>query len=484
MSPRILIIEDSETQLKFLKDKLEAKGYEVITAIDGVEGYQKTYELYPDLIIADVVMPNINGYQLCRMLKNAEDTKKIPIILLTVLDKKIDKFWGKKAGAQLFLSKNIDFEELCKNIDSVIKRYPITQEYKDNLQHQVITRDSAQTHLNNVLNDLLMKTIFSNEFRNLSDFLNYEKVMVEKIFSLLSSFMEYNIGGIFFTSPDTFGENILYLDTLGRNVSKRVLSDIHYDFFKQLAEHKEIKSPKFEVVRVLFGKEVEYEYSDFASRIVIPLIYDKKLIGGLCFYTKEEINYASFKFFDIMITELLTIFKMKYQYSEKELMSVLDGLTGLYNRRQFELNLEQEFNRTKRHPANFSLAILDIDFFKRVNDTHGHQYGDYVLKAVSDILKNAFRKTDLLYRYGGEEIVIIMPETHIDQALIPIQRLRQTIEDYEFDYNGIKTHQTVSIGLSMNYQEFETHTAILKSADEALYRAKESGRNRVIVYEQ
>ena len=198
-----------------------------------------------------------------------------------------------------------------------------------------------------MLNDLLMKTVFSNEFRNLSDFLNYEKVMVEKIFSLLSSFMEYNIAGLFFTSPDSLGENILYLDTLGRNVSKRVLSDIHYDFFKKLAEHKEIKSPKFEVVRVLFGKEVEYEYSDFASKIVIPLIYDKKMIGGLCFYTKEDINYSSFKFFDIMITELLTIFKMKYQYSEKELMSVLDGLTGLYNRRQFELNLEQEFNRTK-----------------------------------------------------------------------------------------------------------------------------------------
>ena len=312
MSPRILVIEDSETQLKYLKDKLEGKGFEVIVAMDGIEGYQKAFETYPDLIIADVVMPNINGYQLCRMLKNTDDTKKIPIILLTILDKKIDKFWGKKAGAQLFLSKTIDFEELYGHVVSVIKRYPIPQEYKDNLQKQIVTRDSAQTHLNNVLNDLLMKTVFSNEFRNLSDFLNYEKVMVEKIFSLLSSFMEYNIAGLFFTSPDSLGENILYLDTLGRNVSKRVLSDIHYDFFKKLAEHKEIKSPKFEVVRVLFGKEVEYEYSDFASKIVIPLIYDKKMIGGLCFYTKEDINYSSFKFFDIMITELLTIFKFLF----------------------------------------------------------------------------------------------------------------------------------------------------------------------------
>ena len=131
MSPRILIIEDSETQLKYLRDKLETKGFEVVAASDCIEGYQKVYETAPDLIIADVVMPNINGYQLCRMLKNAEDTQKIPIILLTILDKKIDKFWGKKSGAQLFLSKSIDFEELCNHITSVIKRYPINQEYKD-----------------------------------------------------------------------------------------------------------------------------------------------------------------------------------------------------------------------------------------------------------------------------------------------------------------------------------------------------------------
>ena len=207
------------------------------------------------------------------------------------------------------------------------------------------------------------------------------------------------------------------------------------------------------------------------------------LIGGICFYSRSDTDYASFRFFDIMISELLAIFKMKYQYTEKEFMSVLDGLTGLYNRRQFELGLEQEFNRTKRHPADFSLAILDIDFFKKVNDTYGHQYGDYVLKTVSDLMKSSFRKTDLLYRYGGEELVMIMPETNIEGALIPVQRLRKAIEDYAFEYNGVKAKVTASIGLTMNFVEFKNATELLKSADEALYKAKESGRNRVIIHE-
>ena len=99
-------------------------------------------------------------------------------------------------------------------------------------------------------------------------------------------------------------------------------------------------------------------------------------------------------------------------------------------------------------------------------------------------MKSAFRKTDLLYRYGGEELVIIMPETNIEGGIIPVQRLRRAVEDYTFDYNGIKSKVTVSIGLTMNYQDFKNTAELLKSADSALYRAKEAGRNRVILHEQ
>ena len=375
-------------------------------------------------------------------------------------------------------------KELVSNINATVRRYPVTDDYKAALIERNGAENSAQSTLNTILNDLLLKSTFSNEFRNLSDFLNYERIMVEKLFSLLSSFVEYNVAGVYFASPDDFAENIVYIDTLGRNMPKNLLSDISYDFFRMMEEHKSIKDSKFEVVRMLLGKELDYQFSDLTSKIIIPLIFDKKLIGGICFYTRQEVDYSSFRFFDIMISELLTIFKMKYQYTEKEFMSVLDGLTGLYNRRQFEIGLEQECNRTKRHPSDFSLAILDIDFFKKVNDTYGHQYGDYVLKTVADLMKQSFRKTDLLYRYGGEELVMIMPETNIEGAIIPVQRLRRMVEEYDFDYNGVKAKVTVSIGLTMNYQNLNNSADILKSADEALYRAKEEGRNRVILHEQ
>lgn len=484
MAVKVLLVEDSETQLKFLRDGLAQNGFEVETAMNGAEAYKKLFEYIPDIVVSDIMMPVIDGYQLCRMIKNIDETKKIPVILLTVLDKKIDSFWGKKAGAQLFLSKTIDMNEFVKNINATLRRYPLTDEYKANIALKASSDNSAQTRLNNILNDLLLKSVFANEFRNLSDFLNYERILVEKLFSLMSSFVEYSVAGVFFASPDDYSENILYIDTLGRNINKSVLSDVQYDFFKKMEEFKTLKNTKFEVVRILLGKETSYEFSDLKSKIIIPLMFDKKLIGGICFYTRQNMDYASFRYFDIMISELLAIFKMKYQYTEKEFMSVLDGLTGLYNRRQFEIGLEQEYNRTKRHPSDFSLAILDIDFFKKVNDTYGHQYGDYVLKTVASLMKQAFRKTDLLYRYGGEELIIIMPETNIEGAIIPVQRLRRMIEEYDFDYNGVKAKVTASIGLTMNYQEFNSPADILKSADEALYKAKESGRNRVVLHEQ
>jgi DNA-binding response OmpR family regulator len=236
MAIRILLVEDSDSQREFLKDGLSKQGFEIETAKNGAEAYKKLFEYQPDLVLSDIMMPVIDGYQLCRLIKNKEETKKIPVILLTILDKKIDTFWGKKAGAQLFLSKSIDINELVSNINATIRRYPVTDEYKEALIQQATPDNSAQSQLNIILNDLLLKSVFANEFRNLGDFMNYERILVEKLFSLLSSFVEYSVAGIYFASPDDFSENILYLDTLGRNLSKNLLSDIQYDFFRKLEE--------------------------------------------------------------------------------------------------------------------------------------------------------------------------------------------------------------------------------------------------------
>ena len=155
MTAKILLVEDSDTQLKFLRDGLVENGFEVETATNGAEAYKKLFDCVPDIVVSDIMMPVIDGYQLCRMIKNVDEIKKIPVILLTILDKKIDNFWGKKAGAQLFLSKSIDMKELVRNINTTLRRYPVSQEYKLALT-SIANTESAQTRLNSILNDFVI----------------------------------------------------------------------------------------------------------------------------------------------------------------------------------------------------------------------------------------------------------------------------------------------------------------------------------------
>src|SRR5574344_127547 len=202
MSYKILLIDDSITQLESFRIKLSRAGYEVITAQDGEEGYQKVFSQAPDIILSDIVMPTLTGYQLCRLLKNNKLTKDIPVILLTVLDKKIDKFWANKSGADKFLLKITDFSKIEATIKELLEVFPISTEYKNALLNKSLKNESVQNQSSLVFDELLKNLTLVNEFRELSEFLPQEKVLIEKLFFLMSSFIDYNIAGIFFNTLD------------------------------------------------------------------------------------------------------------------------------------------------------------------------------------------------------------------------------------------------------------------------------------------
>ncbi len=164
---------------------------------------------------------------------------------------------------------------------------------------------------------------------------------------------------------------------------------------------------------------------------------------------------------------------------EKRLMelNIKDGLTGLYNRRFLEQKLKEEMGRYKRYSRPFSIIMLDIDHFKRINDTYGHQCGDKVLQSIASTVLSHIRKTDFLARYGGEEFCCVLPETRIEQALILAERLRKAVSKIKIKY---KVKMTVSLGVAEARKGIDTPELLLKKADDALYRAKESGRNRVM----
>lgn len=485
MGYKILLIDDSVTQLEMLKLQFKQAGFEVETAKDGSEGYQKVFEIAPDLILSDIMMPNLNGYQFCRLLKNNPVTQKIPIVLLTVLDKKIDKFWGNKSGANRFISKTAENHEIEKAAFELIERYPVSDEYKQKLLSNIVNNEMIQNQINDVLEELLMNSTFLNEFRDLGEFLSHEEVLIEKTFELLSSFVDYNIAGLFLNNPDKNEKNILYFDINKNSVSSFVLEKVKRDFFAKMPVLTEFNVRDFghKVSREsVESSEVILNSEKFKTVHIVPLISDLDFLGGICFYNKDECDYSGFKFSKTMISELLLLLKMRYLYSESEHLSVTDGLTGLYNRRHFEYNLEREFLRIKRYPADLSLAMVDIDHFKQVNDTYGHQFGDYVLREISNIIYQSFRKTDMIYRYGGEELAIILPETPLEGAVIPLERLRQKISEHKFSYNNQETNITISVGASVSLTEMKTQSELVACADKALYKAKQTGRNKVVAY--
>ena len=172
--------------------------------------------------------------------------------------------------------------------------------------------------------------------------------------------------------------------------------------------------------------------------------------------------------------------KINFMYSHTKHLSVTDPLTGLYNRRHFDNMIEREFLRAQRYSNDLSVAVIDVDFFKKVNDTYGHLCGDYVLKEVAYLTLQTFRKTDMVFRYGGEEILVILTETPLEKAIIPLERLRKAIENYPFNYDNNDIHVTVSIGVESLNENIGCFEELIDNADKALYYAKGNGRNQVV----
>lgn len=185
--------------------------------------------------------------------------------------------------------------------------------------------------------------------------------------------------------------------------------------------------------------------------------------------------------FDVPEENKMEVIKqINYIYTRTKYLSITDELTGLSNRRCFDNTLEKEFLRALRYNNKLTLVMFDIDHFKTVNDTYGHPCGDYILKEVANAALQTFRKTDTVFRFGGEEFVVILTETDIKQSEIPLERFRKSIETLDLTYQNQQINITVSIGACQLDQSIGNKEEFLQKADNALYDAKNSGRNKVV----
>lgn len=183
-----------------------------------------------------------------------------------------------------------------------------------------------------------------------------------------------------------------------------------------------------------------------------------------------------------LLARIYSALRIKNLQDQLRETAIRDVMTGLYNRRYMEERIEQEFIRCKRHKNQLSTAIIDLDFFKKVNDVYGHETGDLVLKTLANVLKTQLRKTDILSRFGGEEFVLLFPETKLEDAKRVLDKIRDIVSKTEITSNrGEKFFVSFSGGVSGgDISSFSDSAELLRLADKHLYEAKESGRNRII----
>ena len=183
--------------------------------------------------------------------------------------------------------------------------------------------------------------------------------------------------------------------------------------------------------------------------------------------------------FAIWSTAIVSYFHLK-TLARLEPLATTDQLTGLYNRHYFTSELVKQINTWRRHQQSLTIIILDIDYFKKVNDTYGHLAGDYALKSLAKICKNQLRDIDTLARIGGEEFAILLPTTSVNGGMQIAERIRKVTEDYDYEYEGNTFHMTVSLGIAELTDETWSITEFIGAADDMLYKAKHAGRNRCV----
>ena len=450
MTARILVVDDIEANVRLLDAKLSAEYYDVISATDGVTALAMAAAEKPDIILLDVMMPGMDGFQVCRRLKEDQATRHIPVVLITALDGRSDRIVGLEAGADEFLTKPIDDVVLFARVKSLTRLKLVIDELRE--------REASGRRMG-------------------------------------------VIGGVASRLGGT-GGRIVIVDDNDRQ-SMRMMAEL-------AVEHRPVVESSLDKAGLAVRGPVDLVIVNAAARDFDGLRFAAGLRSDevtrnlpiLAIYDPDD-RARAVKALELGINDLLAkpidpqelSARARTQIKRKRYtdllrnnldnsleLAVTDPLTGLHNRRYMIGQLDALAQRAARGGAPVACLLLDIDHFKKINDCFGHDVGDEVLREFAVRLASNVRAVDLPCRFGGEEFVVVMPETALQDAERIAERIRMHVSGAPFRVAGGKEvlSVTISIGVAATHGEADTPEHLLKRADEALYEAKASGRNRVV----
>lgn len=452
MTVRVLVVDDVIQNVKLLEAKLNSEYFDVLTAMNGEEALKVIDEEHPDIVLLDVMMPGMDGFEVCRRIKSNIKSSHIPVIMVTALDQLKDRVAGLEAGADDFLTKPVLDLPLFARVRSLARLKVLMDELRI---RETTSQDFGVSIGSNLSSDI-----------NLSDakvllIEDYARV-AERIGRYLEQLATVDVddaaSGEISTSNledyDLFIVSLGLNDVDGLRICSQIRSSEHTRRAPILVLVDEGDTEKL-------VKAMELGATDYITRPI-----DK---NELLARTRSQIRqkrYAN---------------RLRENMQKSIELAMTDAVTGLYNRHFLSTHLDNIMSKESDKYKKVTLLMMDLDKFKLVNDTYGHASGDEVLKEFARRISNDIRNIDLAARFGGEEFVIVMPETNLEYAHFVAERLRRSIADEPFVISGSEEPitVTVSIGIALADDKNSSSEKLLVSADLALYQAKENGRNQV-----
>ncbi|WP_271893764.1 PleD family two-component system response regulator [Candidatus Phyllobacterium onerii] len=455
MTARILVVDDVPANVKLLEARLSAEYYEVVTASDGYQALEICENSNVDLILLDIMMPGLDGFEVCRRLKSQASTAHIPVVLVTALDQDTDRITGLNFGADDFLTKPVNDLQLLARVKSLVRLKNLTDELRLRV---ATTRDVG-------LESLLRFPIGSEgSTKNARVLLIDERPeSAERIQRILADEGVVDVQ----TDPQTG-----FFDAIQGNHDCLIISSsfTNFDPLRICAQLRSLDNTRsLPIILVadrgeepLIRRALELGVNDYLVRPLNP----NELLARLRTQLRRKAYHDGLRASVVKTYE----------------MAVTDSLTGLHNRLYLETHLATLFKRAVERRRPLSILMTDIDRFKLINDTHGHDGGDEVLREFARRLRRNVRGSDLASRYGGEEFFIVMPDTDSALAAVVAERIRREVAATPFvvNQNGTGAPVTISIGIASVLSKEDTVQSLLKRADDALYGAKAAGRNRVV----
>jgi two-component system, cell cycle response regulator len=453
MTARVLVVDDVPANVKLLEARLSAEYFDVITAMSGEEALAICERAECDLVLLDVMMPDLDGFEVCRRLKGSPATHHIPVVMVTALDQPSDRVRGLEAGADDFLTKPIPELALIARVRSLTRLKMVT----DELRMRALT--TREIGIESPERDAVADTGRGGRVLIVDD----RPASYERIAAMLAEEhtveVEADPNEALFHAAD--GNYDLLIVSLGLENfdALRLCSQIRSLDRTRNLPILAITEPDNNA-RMVRGLEIGV--NDYLTRPI-----DKNELLARARSQVRKRRYAE---------------RLRDNVQISIEMAITDALTGLFNRRYMESHLGTLVEQAAARGKPLAVLVLDIDYFQPINDTHGHDAGDDVLRDFALRIKRSIRGIDLACRYGGEEFVVVMPETDVAVAAMVAERLRRRIaaEPFAINERARSIPVTISIGIAALRAPDDNAAAVLKRADQALYRAKRDGRNRVV----